>query len=194
MRYFITALGLVALLWGAGLLFFATQIHAMTEPAIDTALQNTDAVVVPTGGSERLQVGITLLKAGKAKKLFISGVHMGVTKEPLLASFDIPKAMRDCCVMLGHTASSTQGNADETQAWMELEGYHSLRLVTANYHMPRSMMLFRRAMPDMVILPHPVMPDKVMLHDWWLHAGTASLLVTEYNKYLWALLRLTVGE
>ncbi|MBV8061424.1 MAG: YdcF family protein [Alphaproteobacteria bacterium] len=194
LRHGITGLGVIALVWGIGLSFFATRIHAMVTPVVDAAMPETDAVVVPTGGSERLQAGLAILKAGKARKLFISGVHAGVAKDLLLNGLDVTKTIRDCCIILGHEAGSTQGNADETQAWMELEGFHSLRLVTANYHMPRSILLFRRAMPDIVIIPHPVVPDKVMMHDWWQHAGTASLLVTEYNKYLWAVARPIVGE
>ena len=55
--------------------------------------------------------------------------------------------------------------------------------------MPRSLLIFRNAMPDIIIIPYPVTPDSVKLDDWWMHAGTASLLVTEYDKYLWANLR-----
>ena len=41
----------------------------------------------------------------------------------------------------------------------ESEGFHSLRLVTASYHMPRSMLEFARAMPDIAIVPNPVFPE-----------------------------------
>ena len=85
---------------------------------------------------------------------------------------------------------STIGNADETQLWMTAENYRSLRLVTANYHMPRSLLLFHKAMPDIVIIPHPVTPDSVKLYEWWQHPGTIDLLATEYSKYLFVQFRL----
>jgi uncharacterized SAM-binding protein YcdF (DUF218 family) len=91
---------------------------------------------------------------------------------------------------LGHAAESTLGNAEETQTWMSIENYHSLRLVTANYHMPRSLLIFHSSMPDAFIIPHPIAPESVKLQAWWRRPGTASLLVTEYNKYLIAVLRL----
>jgi uncharacterized SAM-binding protein YcdF (DUF218 family) len=73
---------------------------------------------------------------------------------------------------------------------MAMEGYRSLRLVTANYHIPRSLLLFHAAMPDTEIIPHPVTPDSVKLYEWWKHPGTIMLLATEYNKFLVANLRL----
>ena len=46
-----------------------------------SALKNdeqTDAIVVLTGGSSRLEEGVNLLMQRKAKKLFVSGVYRGV--------------------------------------------------------------------------------------------------------------------
>jgi len=76
------------------------------------------------------------------------------------------------------------GNALETAQWMRRRGYHSLRLVTSWYHMPRSLVDFRRAMPDVAIIPHPVFSDQVTQARWWSRHGTASLLISEYAKYL----------
>jgi uncharacterized SAM-binding protein YcdF (DUF218 family) len=89
-----------------------------------------------------------------------------------------------CCIELGHSAQHTIGNAEETAAWMAEGGRRSLRLVTAAYHMPRSLALFRRLMPDIVIVPHPVFPESVDLDAWWYDWGTFSLIAGEYSKYL----------
>ena len=86
--------------------------------------------------------------------------------------------------MLGYTADNTAGNARETATWMAEEGYGSLRLVTSSYHMPRSLAAFRRVMPSVNIVPHPVFPAHVRHSDWWRWPGTTQLLVSEYNKYL----------
>jgi len=188
-RYLIVLAGAVAALWFAGLLLFVWNIADFAELSFD-ALGETDGIVVLTGGSERLGAGLQLLEAGKGKKLFISGVHPGLTLEHLTAGQNVPKELRACCIILGHEAASTMGNAEETLTWMTLEDYHSLRLVTSNYHMPRSLLIFRAAMPGIGITPYPVTPDSVKLHSWWKRPGTASLLVTEYDKYLFAALRL----
>ncbi len=45
---------------------------------------------------------------------------------------------------------------------------------------------FRRAMPEIAILPHPVFPERFKQGEWWRWPGTASLVVAEYHKYLLA--------
>jgi len=191
-RTFIFIIGILAIVWLAGLGMFVESIQAMeANPPADTG---TDAIVVLTGGSERVSAGFELLNAHKGKKLFISGVHPGLTLERIPGNQPLPKDLRDCCITLGHEAESTFGNALETHTWMDIEGYHSMRLVTANYHMPRSLLIFRAEMPGYEIVPHPVTPDSVKLDDWWQRPGTASLLVTEYDKYLVAALRLWLAR
>ena len=61
-----------------------------------------------------------------------------------------------------------------------------MRLVTATYHMPRSLLEFREAMPGAEILPHPVFSRNFRQSDWWQWRGSALLLAKEYNKYLLA--------
>lgn len=189
-RGLIFLIGAAALVWVAGLVVFVMRVEAMGEPALNSELETTDAIVVLTGGSERVATGLALLKAEKARKLFISGVHSGLTLDHVLGSQSVTREMRECCIALGHAAESTMGNAEETLTWLDLENAHSLRLVTANYHMPRSLLIFHTAMPEIKIIPHPVAPESVRFDNWWSHPGTASLLVTEYTKYLGTLLRL----
>jgi uncharacterized SAM-binding protein YcdF (DUF218 family) len=182
----VTTLGFLALLWLGGLFWFAQAI----PDDIADAESETDAIIVLTGGSLRIETGVALLAAGKAKKLFISGVHPGSDVAAVLHGAGVtpdPKLL--CCIVLGHAADNTLGNAVETAAWMELEGFHSLRLVTSSYHMPRSLLEFSRAMPALRIVPHPVFADRVKQEHWWVWPGTATLIVAEYEKYLLVLAR-----
>jgi uncharacterized SAM-binding protein YcdF (DUF218 family) len=176
--------------WLFGFLQFVAEIEAQREPTVTSDLEAADAIVVLTGGSERVTMGLELLESGRGKKLFISGVHKGLTLEGVLGAQPVPSDLRVCCIVLGHQAGSTIGNAEETELWMNVEGYRSLRLVTANYHMPRSLLLFHTAMPDFRIIPHPVTPDSVKLYEWWEHPGTINLLATEYSKFLVAKVKL----
>jgi uncharacterized SAM-binding protein YcdF (DUF218 family) len=179
---------LLPLAWLAGLIAFVS----FTPPAADTPAARTDAIVVLTGGSERLAEGLRLLAAGRADKLFVSGVGKDVDLASLLQELPhgaiLPDAaQRDCCIALGHGADNTLGNARETAAWMASQGFHSLRLVTADYHMLRSLVEFRRAMPDIRITGHPVFPPGVMRSEWWRWPGTTYLLIGEYDKLLLSL-------
>jgi uncharacterized SAM-binding protein YcdF (DUF218 family) len=172
-------------LWLSGLVWFAGTI-----PRRDGgSLRPTDAIVVLTGGSERLNTGIQLLSGGLGRKLFVSGVHQGVELPDLLRTAQVEPGALECCIVLGHAAGNTVGNAAETAAWMQAEQFRSLRLVTGNYHIRRSLLEFRMALPDVEIVPHPVAPDHVRLDHWWRWPGTANLIVTEYNKYLVTLVR-----
>jgi uncharacterized SAM-binding protein YcdF (DUF218 family) len=178
------------LVWFCGLLLFIQTVQSTPEPVINDSTETTDAIVVLTGGSERIDAGLKLLEAGKGKKLFISGVFPGVDAASLLAKSTLLPELRACCVILGHAADSTIGNAAETSVWMRQENFRSLRLVTANYHILRSLVEFKLFLPDATrIIPHPIIPDNVALADWWQRSGTARLLAHEYNKYLLSLVR-----
>ena len=76
---------------------------------------------------------------------------------------------------------------------MAREGLTSLRLVTASYHMPRSLIEFHSAMPGTPIVPHPVATDGFRREAWWAWPGTLRLVVSEYNKTLAALARTRLG-
>ena len=176
--------------WMAGFMWFAQTVPR----AIDDPETVTDAVVVLTGGRGRLGVGLSLLARKRAKKLFVSGVYQGVDVAELLrVSRQSPQEL-ECCVVLGYSADDTAGNARETAVWMAKEGYASLRLVTANYHMRRSLLEFHRAMPAVALIPHPVFPPNFKGEEWWRWPGTASLILIEYSKYLVALPGMAPGR
>jgi uncharacterized SAM-binding protein YcdF (DUF218 family) len=174
----------------AGFLALVGLVRFAIPPAAENQAATSDAIVVLTGGSLRLQSGIDLMREGKGRVLFVSGVNQRVDLDELLraAGQNSPHWLI-CCIVLGHEAENTTGNALETAQWMRREGYHSLRLVTSWYHMPRSRLEFARAMPEIRILPHPVFPEGVREQHWWTWHGTAALLIGEYGKYLAALFR-----
>jgi uncharacterized SAM-binding protein YcdF (DUF218 family) len=186
------ALGVAIGLYLIGLVWFAEAIPR--EPAAQS--EKTDAIVVLTGGPMRLKEGFALLLEGRGRKMLISGVNRGVELGELLRVAGSPPMSVACCVELGYEAGNTAGNADEARQWMAKEGFASLHLVTANYHMPRSLLEFRRAMPATHIVPHPVFPDSFKREAWWHWRGTFTLVVIEYNKYLATLARtaLTPGQ
>ncbi|MBI4184862.1 MAG: YdcF family protein [Proteobacteria bacterium] len=183
-------LGLLASAWATGLLLFVDSIPRAT-PEAETEV---DAIVVLTGGAARLKVGLALMAEKRAKKVFVSGVYRGVDVAELLRiSRQSPDAVA-CCIAIGYSAESTRGNAAETAKWMAEQGFASLRLVTANYHMPRSLVEFRAAMPEVLVIAHPVIPEHVILDGWWRWPGTAALILGEYNKYLFAVIHAALSE
>ena len=88
----------------------------------------------------------------------------------------------------------TAGNANETRAWAASRGYESLIVVTASYHMPRSLAELSLAMPGTELIPHPVVPNNFPPSRWWLHGSVTRTLISEYFKFLPTAAHLTVAR
>jgi len=174
------------MLWFGGLVWYASLIPRPGAPSP----VKSEAIVVLTGGSDRMAEGLRLLEGGFGRKLFVSGVYHRVEVKELLRVAKKNPGELECCIELGYTADNTAGNARETAAWMDKEGFRSLRLVTASYHMPRSLIEFHRAMPGIEIIVHPVFPEGFKHDEWWLWPGSTTLIASEFGKYLMALVRI----
>ena len=180
---------LVFMAWAAGFAWFISQVPR--QPSSDT--QHTDAIVALTGGKGRIEYGVKLLKEGRASHLLISGVEEGITPGGLKAlhqvSIDDLTANGNAMITLGHEARNTIGNALETAQFMRREHLQSLRLVTSNYHMPRALSELRYQMPDIIIIPDPVIPADVNVANWWSMDSSTLILLSEYHKMIAASLR-----
>jgi uncharacterized SAM-binding protein YcdF (DUF218 family) len=149
---------------------------------VDDSTTVSDAIIVLTGGGRRVEEGLGLYKNGMAKYLYVSGVHENVTKQDLFTDQGLTGLELECCILLDTVATNTQGNARQTAVWMRENRIHSIRLVTADFHLRRSLLEFRRVMPSAKIIPHPVVTIKN--RDWWRSSATFQALGLEYIKYL----------
>jgi uncharacterized SAM-binding protein YcdF (DUF218 family) len=183
----LAALLVVLMIWTSGLLAFAGRVDRST-PADDPP--NADGIVSLTGGQdERIAAALTLLEQGKAKRVLISGVSREVTRGELQTLTGADKPLYDCCVDLGFTAANTLGNARETAEWARAKGYHTLILVTADYHMPRARLELHAAMPEAQIYAYPVATTVMQAGRWWKSGDGAQRMIKEYTKYLAVLTR-----
>lgn len=174
--FFILLLGGLGI-WILGFILFLKLL----PPETKDITTKTDAIVVLTGSKGRVQYGFSLMQQGLAKKLFISGVNPKVKMPELI---ELQKIQPDHLTLpqthLGYNAQNTVENASETALWAKQEEVKSIRLVTANYHIWRSLIEFSKALPGVTILAHPVDEPIVWTRKQF------SLLLTEYNKFLWA--------
>ncbi len=182
LRLVILGVSLMVLAWVAGLISYAQKVP---ESVLNVA-EPTDAIVVLTGGSERITTGVELLERGLASQLFISGVAPSVTVADLVSIDPRGQDKLSGKITIGSEAEDTPGNAIETAIWAQENSVQSIRLVTAAYHMPRALLELERTMPAAKIIPHPVFPEQVKA-DWWRYPGTASLLAREYSKHLYSI-------
>ncbi|MEZ5925646.1 MAG: YdcF family protein [Hyphomicrobiaceae bacterium] len=180
----LTMAGLVA--FGLGFALFAEGIAREPGPEPGRA----DAIVALTGGEDRIDVAVGLLSRGFGTRLLISGVNKQTSKDALRAEAPAAAELYDCCIDIGREAQDTIGNASETEAWVETHGFRSLIIVTSSYHMPRSIAELQRAMPEIELVPHAVVSDRLHMDRWWRHPATARLLFREYLKFIPAAARL----
>ena len=162
----------------AGFVAFVSHL-----PGKPPASVRGDGMVALTGSEERLDAAVALFEHGVGKRLLISGVHPFITKEQLKRVVHGGQRF-DCCVDLGFAATNTHGNATEAAEWAGAHGYRSLIVVTANYHMPRSLMELSSAMPGVRLVPYPVQEEDIADGKWWLDPHALRTLHVEYAKYL----------
>lgn len=182
LRLVILGVSLAVLAWVVGLISYAQKV----PDSVLNVAERTDAIVVLTGGSERITTGVELLERELASQLFISGVAPSVTVADLLSADLQSQEKLSGKITVGSEAEDTPGNAIETARWARENSVRSIRLVTAAYHMPRALLELERTMPAVKIIPHPVFPEQVKA-DWWRYPGTASLLAREYSKHLYSI-------
>lgn len=195
LRFILTAITLLAILWTGGLSVF---IHSIpTKSANSTA--HSDVIVVLTGGDLRVAKGFALWQAGIAPRLFISGVGKDVTRASLIHTY-ASGAMAEALgahpeqLVLDYAASNTQSNASETAKFMKKQGYSTMHLVTAGYHMQRALLECRLYMPKVRIIADPVSPPTFRRDMWWRHPNTRRLVLSEYHKYWLVRVRALIGK
>lgn len=140
-----------------------------------------DAIVVLAGGKGRVDEGVRLFREGRANYLFFIGVDPTVRKSDLYRpkSGD-PSSER---VILENVSRNTLENAIYGRDVLLRHKVGSVLLITSRYHMKRSAILFRNALPrELPIYPYPV-DTKNLKETWWNHGGSFYLLFSEFYKY-----------
>ena len=163
---------------------FFKYSNTVTSYEAEQNVANADGIVVVTGGSARIAKALELLAEKKAERLLISGVNPLTKVADLQEMNPAHRDLFECCVEIERKAEDTIGNAVETKKWNDVQKSGSLILVTSGYHLPRSLLEFRRAMPDVKIIGYPVSLKELQSDDWWQNSDTLRLMVFEYLKYI----------
>ena len=162
-----------SLLLLAYLLGFILFAFTLGRPAKVTA-PPADAAVVLTGGSGRIEHGVAVLRAGKAKRLLVAGADPSVTKADIVRRLGGNRRLLTCCVDLGSESVDTRSNAEEAARWIARNNFRSVRLITSDWHMRRARYEFRK-----------VLGTKVRLTTDAVRSEPSFLtLFSEYNKYV----------
>jgi uncharacterized SAM-binding protein YcdF (DUF218 family) len=172
-----------------GFTWFIDRV-ATAEPPLPA---RADGIVALTGGASRVSDAIELLAAGRGKRLLITGVHPSATPKDIARHVPEYERVFACCIDLDRSAINTLGNATEARRWVRRHEFHSLIVVTSAYHMPRAMAELGHQLPDVKLVAFPVVTEKMRDGRWWSSPVTARLLISEYAKFILAMVRMRVS-
>ncbi len=174
-----------SLLLAGGFLWFVMQVPA-EEVTLD---RKADGIVVLTGAASRIPDAIELLAEQRGQRLLITGVHRSTSAREIARLMPLYSQYFGCCIDLDRSAINTFGNATETRRWAREHNFNSLIVVTSNWHMPRAMAELGHQLPEVTLIPFPVLSEKIKSESWW-SGEIVRLLLSEYMKYLFAVVRL----
>lgn len=181
---FLYASLLFVLIWALG--FCAFVLYALSFKFAPCT--PTDAIVVLTGGTDRIDTAIDLLKQRDDAYMLISGVNKSVSPAELFKNKNADAEQLNK-ITLGYAAENTKENAEEIAAWLRNKNIHSILLVTSFYHMPRSIFEAFNSAPHIQIVPYPVFPKSFGDSVDWIRTRYAWLLFLEYHKFLFVHLK-----
>jgi uncharacterized SAM-binding protein YcdF (DUF218 family) len=176
--------GLVVLAFG----FFWFMSQVSDEEV--TLSRNADGIVVLTGAATRIPDALELLNSKRGTRLLITGVHRTTSAKEIARLTPLNRQLFTCCVDLDRSALNTLGNALETRRWARERGFGSLIIVTSNWHMPRAMVELAHQLPDVTLIPYPVLSEKIKSSAWLTDPEIMRLFVSEYLKYVFAVVRM----
>ena len=182
----LSAVALLIMMWAVGYVCFSLTALFPPPPQDN---KKVEAIIVLTGGNYRVKTGMDAFMLRTAPRLFISGVHPDVSIQNIYAMWEGDYPLPPCCISIGQEATTTIENAQEVKNWINDHGYKSIHLVTSGYHMPRALVEFRRALPEIEITPHPVPYKDYKARD--LHFWVITF--SEYHKWMFRMAALSLS-
>jgi uncharacterized SAM-binding protein YcdF (DUF218 family) len=163
-------------------------VYGLRPPGAITP--GADAIVVLTGGKGRAEAGLSLLQQGAAGFLIVSGVNEDADIESIFGGTAGPWELN---IILEKRSRSTYENAVEVRRLVKEFDIGSIVLITSGYHMQRASYTFGRILPgDVKIEPYTVSTPNFDVERWWGSAGSLWLVLTEFVKYNWYVVRFNV--
>lgn len=161
-----------------GILFETSAIWTLAAPLrLERPPQKSDAIVVFAGGvgesgqagggyQERLKRAVDLYREGFASRIIISSGFVFAFKEAeVMRGLAVANGVPPDALVLETQAANTHENVIYTRDILEHAGWHQILLVSSPYHMRRALLTWRKAAPDLTVVPEPVTASQFYAHD-----------------------------
>ena len=152
----------------------------------------SDAIVIFAGGvgesgqagggyQERLQRGIALYDQGFAPRIIISSGFVFAFKEAeVMRTIAVERGVPPSAIVLETESANTHENVTLTHAVLRREGWRRILLVSSPYHMRRALLTWRKAAPEIEVIPEPVSSSQFYEHGRGASLTQIRGILTEY--------------
>lgn len=153
-------------------------------------LKRSDAIVVLSGGPDRVQWGIKLYQDGWAPRLVLVGAALdksGPSNAEAMRKIALQAGVPDTAIFLEEKSANTLENAALGKAVLDLFGAKSIILVTSPYHQRRAYETFKKVYEGEVlsIINSPSGYSTWNSKQWWAKPASADITTSEILKIIW---------
>ncbi len=185
--------GVLALVFTYALLFHTPMLWWVASPLqVEARPQAADAIVVFAGGvgesgeagggyMERVTQAIALYRAGYAPRMvFSSGYVFTLREAEVMKAVAVDNGVPASAIVLEEQATNTRENVTRTKQILDRHKWNRILLVSSPYHMRRAMLAWRKAAPDISVVPTPVPQSQFYTHGWGASLEQIRGIVHEY--------------
>lgn len=153
-------------------------------------LTRSDAVVVLSGGPDRVQWGIKLYQDGWAPRLVLVGAALdksGPSNAEAMRKIALQAGVPDTAIFLEEKSANTLENAALGKSVLDSFGAKSIILVTSPYHQRRAYETFKKVYEGEVlsIINSPSGYSTWNSKQWWAKPASADITTSEILKIIW---------
>ena len=175
------------------LVFYTSFVWIVAEPLrLAAPPRPADAIVVFAGGvgesgqagggyQERLQRAVELYRDGFAPRIILSSGFVWAFKEAeVMRGIAIDNGIPESAIVLETKAANTHENVTYTREILDRAGWRSILLVSSPYHMRRALMTWRKAAPEVTVIPEPVTQSQFYFHERGASMAQIHGILQEY--------------
>lgn len=153
-------------------------------------LTRSDAIVVLSGGPDRIQWGIKLYKDAWAPRLVLVGAALdksGPSNAEAMRKIALREGVPDTAIFLEEDSTNTLENATLGKAVLDSFGAKSVILVTSPYHQRRAYETFKKVYEGelITIINSPSGYSTWNSKQWWAKPASADITTSEILKIIW---------